>query len=129
MFEKMTTVTQGCVGLGIAIAWFVENHYVVSVPLNDNQPYDIIVDDGNGLKRVQVKTTRYKQKGGTHYTAHLSSIRSNKTCNKIKKFDANTCDLLFVVTELKDKYLIPSKEINGLGTFSLGPKATKWKVI
>lgn len=129
MFENMTTVTQGAVGLGIAIAWFVENGYIVSIPLNDNQPYDIIVDNNNGLKRVQVKTTRNKEKGRKNYTVQLRSIRPNKNLNKIKKFDGHSCDLLFIVAENKDKYCIPAQELNGRTTVNLGPKTEKWKVV
>lgn len=128
MFKDKTTVTQGSIGLGVAIAWFVENGYTVSVPLNDNQPYDLIADKNEGLKRVQVKTTQYKEKGTENYTVLLKSVRSNKTVNKIKKFDANSCELVFILTEDKTKYLIPANELHEMGSIALGIKADKWKL-
>lgn len=129
MFNKnITSVTQGTIGLGIAIAWFVENGYIVSLPLNDNQSYDIVVDNGNGLKRVQVKTTRFKANGCSNYIVNLKTVRANKNENKIKHFSCKDCDFVFIVTEEKTKYLIPSIEIDILNTINLGKKVEKWKV-
>ena len=39
-----------------AALYYTENDYVVSKPLGDNAPYDLIVDDGITLKKVQVKS-------------------------------------------------------------------------
>ena len=44
-------------GLGIAIAYYTANGYIVSVPLNDTQDYDLIVDKNNKIFKVQVKAT------------------------------------------------------------------------
>lgn len=128
MFKNKTTVTQGAIGLAIAIAWFAENDYIVSVPLNDNQPYDLIVDKGDGLKRVQVKTTRFKGKGRSNYVTQLKSVRTNKTVNNIKNFDGNSCELVFIVTENKIKYLVPAIDLDGMTALALGEKAEKWKL-
>ena len=81
-FENMAPVQQGSVGLGLAIAYFVSNGFVVSIPLNDNQSYDLIVDK-NGLKKVEVKSTRFKIRNQNVYTVQLKSVRSNKTKNVI----------------------------------------------
>ena len=42
-------------GLGMAIAYFSTNGYTVSIPLNDTQDYDLIVEKNGILQRVQVK--------------------------------------------------------------------------
>lgn len=34
-------------GLGIAIAYYSTSGYIVSIPLNDTQDYDLIVDKNN----------------------------------------------------------------------------------
>ena len=39
-----TNKEKGNSALGIAIAYFSTNGYVVSIPLNDTQDYDLIVD-------------------------------------------------------------------------------------
>jgi hypothetical protein len=48
---------QGNVGLANAIAWFANNGYRPAIPLTDSQDYDLIVDDGEKLYKVQVRTT------------------------------------------------------------------------
>lgn len=55
---------QGEIGLGAAIAWFSRVGYLVSVPLCDNQPYDLVVDNGERLLKVQVKTAPGARRGG-----------------------------------------------------------------
>ena len=128
MFEGMTTVSQGAAGLGLAIAYFTVEGYIVSVPLNDNQNYDLVVDKGDGLKRVQVKTTGYKIKPTQAYTVQLKSVRPNKTENVIRPFNGKTCDILFVVTKDNDKYLIPSSVVDGKNSISLGTRVEEYKI-
>ena len=53
---------KGNTGLGIAIAYYSANGYTVSIPLNDTQDYDLIVDKDNILKKIQVKATSCKTK-------------------------------------------------------------------
>lgn len=39
----------------MAIAYFSTNGYTVSIPLNDTQDYDLVVEKDNILQTVQVK--------------------------------------------------------------------------
>ena len=39
-------------GLSIAIAYFGSNGYVVSIPLNDTQDYDLVVEKDNKFYKV-----------------------------------------------------------------------------
>ena len=57
---------KGNSGLGIAIAYYSTNGYTVSIPLNDTQDYDLIVEKDNKLSRVQVKATSCKTKYGVY---------------------------------------------------------------
>ena len=43
-----TNKEKGNSALGIAIAYFSTNGYIVSIPLNDTQDYDLIVDKNIG---------------------------------------------------------------------------------
>ena len=52
---------QGNAGLGIAIAYFSRVGAEVAIPLTDTQRYDLIIENGSGLERVQVKTTTLKE--------------------------------------------------------------------
>ena len=42
-----TNKEKGNSGLGIDIAYFSSHGYIVSIPLNDTQDYDLIVDKNN----------------------------------------------------------------------------------
>jgi hypothetical protein len=128
MFNNITTVTQGTIGLSIAISWFSINGYIVSIPINDNQDYDLLVDNGTNVLKVQVKTTKYKIKNSKNFTVQLKSVRPNKTINKIIKFDGTKSDLLFIVTSENEKYLIPSIALHNYNAVSLGDKVLQWKI-
>ncbi len=90
----------------IAIGYFVAQGYTVSVPLTDSQDYDLIIDADDGLKSVQVKTTRYKKYG--KYVANLKISGGNKSGEQTKLFTENRSDYLFILTEDWTKYLIPN---------------------
>ncbi len=46
-----TNKQKGNTGLGIAIAYYTSNGYTVSIPLNDTQDYDLIVDKNDILNK------------------------------------------------------------------------------
>lgn len=120
------TKKQGDMGLGVAIGYFTSIGYTVGVPLTDSQDYDLIIDDGKKLGRVQVKTCSFKRR---NYEVNLSIKGGNRTSKwKIKKFDTNQCDYLFVVTENLKKYFIPSKKIIARYILALGQKYDKYIV-
>lgn len=75
-----TNKDKGNTGLGIAIAYYTSNGYTVSIPLNDTQDYDLIVDKDKELKKIQVKSTGCKTKYG-NYQVSLRSfgvVKGNK---------------------------------------------------
>jgi len=123
----MTTVTKGTVGVGSAIYFFTNKGYVVSIPITDNQPYDIVVDRGDGLEKVSVKYTSQKSKYGI-YICELKSVRPNRNKNVVKKFDERSCDIVFIATSSGEYYLIPSKNIPAKTALALGDKVAKYKV-
>ncbi len=51
---------KGNTSLGMAIAYFTSQGYTVSIPLNDTQDYDLIIEKNNILQTVQVKSSRCK---------------------------------------------------------------------
>lgn len=122
----MTTVTQGIVGLGRAISYFTSLAWTVSVPLADNQDYDLVVDDGNKLQKVQVKTSRAKEYN--NFVVQLKAVRSNKTGNNIKLFDNTKVDLLYILCEDGSEFVIPALEIEAKTAISLGKKFSRYKL-
>ena len=119
---------KGDIGLGVAIGYFTEKGYTVSIPLTDSQDYDLIVDIPDvGIKRVQIKTTEYKTKHGI-YTINLSVKGGNRSFNTIKKFNWKNSDYLFVYTCDKRKFFIPTWETMPKGAMNLGKDKEKYRV-
>lgn len=99
-----TNKQRGNAGLSYAIAYFGCNGYIVSVPLNDTQDYDLVIDDGVSLKKVQVKATSQIDRG--EYVVSLSSCGWTKG-TAYKNVKDTDIDLLFVLCSNLDAYLIP----------------------
>ena len=119
-----TNKEKGNSGLGLAIGYYATHGYVVSIPLNDTQDYDLIVEKQSKLYRVQVKGTSFKTKYGI-YQVSLKS--SGGTKGKIYKTVCSTdVELLFVVTKDLDKYLIPVCDIHNMCTLNLGKEYNKY---
>lgn len=118
--EHRNSKFQGNVGVGSAIAYFAERGYGISIPLTDCLPYDIVIDIGGKLKKVQVKTTAARSK----YGIFVVDLRTNGGQSRLTKklFDKSSVDFLFVLTENGTRYLVPSDSIGGIGGISLGEK-------
>lgn len=115
---------QGNMGLGKAIDFFTSYGVTVSIPLNDTQGYDLIVDINNELKRVQVKTGRYSNGSSNSFLIGLKTAGGNKYYSGskygIKNFDKSRSDLLFIYTADEKMYIIPIKDINVVSSITVG---------
>jgi hypothetical protein len=112
---------QGDAGLGAAIAWFTLAGYVVSLPLTDSQDYDLVADRGEGLHRIQVRTTTHRR--GMHYKVNLRVLGGNQSWSGVAKTPADMqYDLLFVVSEDGEMYLLPKAKL-GRNSFTLNHDA------
>src|SRR5690606_23692000 len=127
MFDNITTVTQGGIGLAQAIATFAKLGYNVSVPLIDNQCYDLVIEKDLTFYKVQVKTSRQLAPSG-NYIVELKRVRANRTENKIHKFCNTEVDFLFILTAAGDCYLIPALDIGATGAITLGDKYKQYKL-
>lgn len=124
----MNTKKQGTIGLGAAIQHYTRQLKVVSLPLNDSQDYDLIVENDDGtLAKVQVKTTNYKKKNSNYYCVELKSSGGNSG-RILKTFDENVSDILVIVTLDGDLYEIPRKEVLAKSNMVLNEKLEKYKV-
>lgn len=118
---------QGLIGVGDAIHWFIVNGYCVSIPVNDSQPYDLVVDGGERLERVQVKTTTCRSPAG-RFIVQLETRGGNQSFNSGKKFDPAAADLLYVLTDDSERYVIPTKAIAARSGLTLGPRLHDFRV-
>lgn len=96
---------KGKAGLSLAIAYFGTNGYTVSLPLNDTQWYDLIVEKDGIFQTVQCKFTTNKNKeinfrstGGTKGRIYDSILN-------------HPLDLLFCADDEMNLYVIPMKDI------------------
>ena len=121
-----TNKQRGNCGLGIAIAYFSTNGYTVSIPLNDTQDYDLLIDKDGKIENVQVKYTSCKTKYGVYQLA-LKSCGGTKGKTYKTVLDTNV-DYLFAVTENVDMYMIPVKELKNRSTINLCEKLACYKV-
>ena len=116
-------VSRGDKGLAIAISYYVEHGCCVSLPLNDSQDYDIVVDTG-GLEKIQIKTTTYIHQAKGIYVVSLCSGRVKK---KVEDCGYNT---LFIANDQDDIWIIPREDLIHVKSdkLGLGTKYNKYKV-
>lgn len=119
---------QGEIGLGAAIAWFSAAGYLVSIPLCDNQPYDLVVDDGERLLKVQVKTATGRSPSGS-YVVWIKTCGGNRSRSTVQLFDNTATDLLLVLTDDRAAYVIPSREITSRARLTLGAKYERYRLV
>lgn len=124
LFE--TNKEKGNTGLAVAIGYFGSHGYTVSIPLNDTQDYDLIVEKEGVLERVQVKAT--SQRSSTGYSI-VTLKSSGGTKGEVYKTVINTTiEKVFVLTEKMEMYLIPLQEIITVNTLTLTPDRQKFRV-
>ena len=122
----LTNKDKGNTSLGVAIAYYSSNGYVVSIPLNDTQDYDLIVDKNNIVKKVQVKSTGCKTKYGNYQVA-LKSCGGTKG-KTYKTIIETNIDEVFILTQDLNAYRIPINYINNKSTLNICKKYEKYKV-
>ena len=118
----MNTKQQGDIGVSKAVYYYTAKGYAVSIPLTDNTKYDLIVDDGNSLKRIQIKTTTYKTKYDVYQVMLKTSGGNQSWSGTVSKLDSKNFELLFILTENGDMYEFTSDEVDGRSTINLGPE-------
>lgn len=118
---------QGLIGVTDAIRHFGGLGWSINVPLTDSQPYDLVVDDGQRLHRVQVKTTTYRARSGT-FVVQVCTNGANQSFTTAKLFDPSAYDLLYVLTDDGDRYLIPAAMVQVTRSLTLGRRVEACRV-
>jgi hypothetical protein len=102
---------QGNVGVSRAVYEYTKRGYTVLFPLSDSDKYDMVIDDGESLKRVQVKTSRCHAAGGkydkTGYQVNLATKGGNAKINTSRSRNDGDYDVLFVLVETGECWSIP----------------------
>lgn len=110
----------GRLGLSMAINYFTIQGYTVSLPINDTQWYDLIVEKDNQFFTVQCKATQtendlidLRSTGGTKGSVYDNVLNHSKL------------DYLFCVNKDLKMWLIPVKNITTSKQITLRTEPTK----
>lgn len=92
--------------------------YTVLIPFSENEKYDLVVDTGDALKRVQVKHAPHVDGSIVVrcYTSNSSKTGNNRTIYKEEEIDG----IAAYCTETNDYFWIPFDEMNKY-SFTLSP--------
>ena len=115
-----TNKDKGRTGLSIAIGYYGSKGYTVSIPLNDTQDYDLIIDDGTKLQKVQVKCTGSLNEYGV-YSVSMKSCGGTKG-TVYKTIQDTDVDLVFIFCTNGWMFEIPKNEISCKTAMSLSIK-------
>ncbi len=96
-----TTQRKGDVATSRAIASFTAMGYDVSIPLTESAAYDLIVDDGHQLARVQCKFANDRRR-----QVDLRRIHSNSSGYVVKRTTEGSYDWLYILDGGDSEYLI-----------------------
>jgi len=100
----------------------------VCLPIGDKKPYDLVVEVGGTLFRVQVKYAGYYS-DNNKYKAALRTMGGNQSYHTAKKYKDDDFDLLFVYVENGRKFLFPWSEITNRNNLSVeASKYSKYEV-
>ncbi len=118
-----TNKQKGRIGLSMAINYFTFQGYTISLPINDTQWYDLVIEKDGKFQTVQCKCTdteineiSLRSTGGTH-----GSVYDRVT-------NHSELDYLFCVSKERNMFLIPVSDILDAGNknrISLRTEPTK----
>ena len=120
-----TNKDKGRTGLALAIGYFGSHGYTVSIPLNDTQDYDLLIDDGNQILKISVKATAQIDSSGASIVS-LRNFGGTKGTVYGREVDKNI-DFVFVVNNKSEMWLLP-KIILTTNSMSLGEKYKQYKL-
>ena len=110
----------GRIGLSMAINYFIVKGYTVSLPMNDTQWYDLVIEKDGKFETVQCKATQtatktidFRSTGGTKGTVYDNLLNHPEL------------DLLFCVDGDFNMWLIPVNEITTKQRITLRTEPTK----
>jgi hypothetical protein len=96
----------------LAAAWFALRGCVVSLPM-ESTAYDLLVETGGSISRVQVKTTTYGRPEGWMATVGHHPDTHAKGQRRLQAYDPDDIDLFFIVDGDMTMYLIPYRAVAG----------------
>ena len=110
----------GRIGLTMAINYFTLKGYTISLPINDTQWYDLVIEKDGIFQTVQCKATAtenntidFRSTGGTNGGVYDNLLNHKEL------------DLLFCVDKDKQMWVIPIEDITTSKQLTLRTEPTK----
>jgi hypothetical protein len=120
---------QGDQGVLTAALHYSRTGHIVSTPITEHTKYDLVIDDGTSLSRVQVKSTVYKNRTSPHFETQLRTNGGNYTTkNRSTRIEEAQVDRVFILTGDGSCYDFPVAVLAGRSTVTLGPKYQQYLV-
>ncbi len=79
--KRRTTNEKGNYSESIVLSAYLREGFLVSIPFGGGAPYDLIVDAGSQLLKVQVKTGRLRNGCINYWTRNMSGRGQHKRRN------------------------------------------------
>jgi hypothetical protein len=116
---SQTTYDRGNISEAIVMSAYIRAGFTVSVPFGTGAPYDLIVDSGHRLCKVQVKTGWLRN--GCVLFKGLRRVREAHPY-AVRLYDETEVDYFAVYYPPTGAvYVVPLKECNGGGCLRLAP--------
>src|SRR5581483_924218 len=93
VYTNGNTIVKGNSSEGIVLAAYLRAGFIVSIPFGTGAAYDLIIDTGRRLLRVQVKTGW--RGGGCLFYKNRRRIRDTN-CNGMRKYKVEEFDYLAI---------------------------------
>lgn len=120
---------QGDIGVAAAIYYYTQKGYDILFPMSEATRYDLVIDTGEDLLRVQCKTSTVTENEGRSYSVNLVTSGGNQSWNKkAKKISKDECDLVFAWCANDTLWQIPSERLDGRSAFNAGWKNREYLV-
>lgn len=125
--DVMNTKHKSDSAVGQAIGYYTSLNFEVLLPIGDKRPYDLVVDNGEKLIKIQSKFTSEKRTSGS-YRVELRVTGGNKSRNTRALYNDGDFDFLFVYTDDGQKYHIPFAEVIGKHSVTLGQGYSRFAI-
>lgn len=124
----MNTRRQGDLGELSAANWFASRGARVAFPFGHSPDWDLVIELGNRLYRVQVKTSTFFR--AERWEVGISTSGGNQSWNGVvKRFSPSRCDYLFVCVADGRRWCIPATKVDArCGLLLGGPKYAPFEV-
>ena len=111
--SKTTAIAIGCTGETLFAFRAMEEGFVVSQPMGDKSPYDFLIDNGEDILKVQVKSSRWNENEGIQKSPKYEfTLKHSKRNTTYESHDVDFFGL--VVIPRRIIWIVPQKAIDGV---------------